>query len=104
MSGNSYGCTPCQDKDSPKKEIHKSITNSSDCEKDSSSKSKNHEGCCHRCGCVSSCSHCSLNLFTASMMQEYSSYASLAKKAKTPYNSSILSDGFYSIWLIPKIG
>ena len=94
-----------------------------DCNKDISSHKTDKKSCCNKnnssdkdnkgcqgaddhsdCGCASTCSNTSLNLFFEVIFQNITINYSIIEKVKFPFSSPSILDGFYSIWIIPKIG
>lgn len=78
------------------------------CSKDDNSKSNDDKGCggkCghSKCGCSSICPSTPVNLFTDITFQSNIFNFSSIEKVKFLYTTPSISDGFYSIWLIPKI-
>jgi hypothetical protein len=73
------------------------------CSKDDNSESNDDKGCGGKCGCSSTCPSTPLNLFTDITFQNNIFNFSSIEKVKFLYTTPSISDGFYSIWLIPKI-
>ncbi|MEZ7497491.1 hypothetical protein QO200_01905 [Flavobacterium sp. Arc3] len=76
------------------------------CGKGSSSKSKDNHGCTGKCG-NALCSASSINLVivTATPLENQDNVFNFATKKQKFYPSvSFTSEGYSSIWLIPKIG
>ena len=77
------------------------------CDNDNSkeSESKGCEGNCmnSKCGCTSNCTSVSVSFLSDSNFTFQEVYFSLFKKVSFSYTTPSISDGFYSIWLIPKI-
>lgn len=88
----------------------KNTTNNTDkeccCGNDNSeNESKGCEGNCmdSKCGCASSCVSVSLSFLADSNFTFQEVFFSTFKKVSFSYTTPSISDGFYSIWLIPKI-
>ena len=105
MSGNTYACAKHAKMDDHKTETTSATSKKSCC----SEKSGNKKGCEGNCGhssckCTSVCSSFSSAtvsyLFSEMNVVDYS-FTSLVKMNHT---TPSISDGFSSIWLIPKIG
>lgn len=108
MSGNAIACGKGSGKNSCKKEISSVKSEKKSCCSSDNSKDKDHNGCkgnCghSKCGCSSTCPTSSVSFLSEinfkNNMFDYSSI----EKVKFLYATPLISDGFYSIWLIPKI-
>ena len=75
------------------------------CGNDSSKDDKGCKGDCgqSKCSCSSPCPTTPFNLSTEIIFQNNSYSFSLIEKKQFSYVSPSISDGFQSIWLIPKI-
>ncbi|MFT5252266.1 MAG: hypothetical protein ACI87N_001273 [Flavobacteriales bacterium] len=76
------------------------------CKKESHSKSKKEKGCTGKCGqgiCGSSSSYTAINFAEIFQIQQTVFNFNTEKQTIDP-TVSFLSDGYASIWLIPKIG
>lgn len=76
------------------------------CSKDASSKSKDQHGCTGKCG-NALCSASSINLgvvFSSPIENQDNVFNFATKKQKFYPSISFTSEGYSSIWLIPKIG
>lgn len=100
------------DMDNSKSICEKEITTSNTykkccCGNDNSNESENKgcEGNCmdSKCGCTSSCTSVSLSFLADSNFTFQEVYFSIFKKVSFSYTTPSISDGFHSIWLIPKI-
>ncbi len=73
-------------------------------------KSENHKnGCSNKCehsccGCAITSSSTAFNLVSENTLKFTNTLFFVLKEAKFSYISKAISDGFLSIWLIPKIG
>ena len=109
MPSTIMACGKSSEKHSCKKEISSSKTEKMSCCDNDTSSEKDNKGCqgtCDHsdCGCASPCSTTPLNLFLEIVFQNSTLSYSVIEKAKFPYSSPSILDGFYSIWVIPKIG
>lgn len=91
-----------------KKEISSTKKEQKSCCDTNSSKNNEDKGCKGNCGhskcnCSFSCPTTSINSTSEIDFQSSNYSFSLIKKAQFSYTSPSISDGFYSIWLIPKI-
>lgn len=95
-------------KHSCKKEISSTKKEKKSCCDNDDSKDKDHKGCggnCghSKCGCSSTCPSSSVSFLSEiNFKVTMFSYSSIGK-VKFLYATPSISDGFYSIWLIPKI-
>ena len=106
MPSNAFACENNSVKHSPKKEVSSKKGNDDCCNKDGHSKSKQHNGCdsnCSRskCACASSC-HTSIVITEWNINDDLFNFSS--EKQKFHNFQTSISSGFYSLWLIPKIG
>ncbi len=107
MPSGVVACGKNSEKHSCKKEVPSNKTEKkSCCNTDNSKENKGCKGDCDhsKCDCSSTCSTTSLNLFSEVAFQNNTFSYLLSKKAKFPYSSPSILDGFHSIWVIPKIG
>jgi len=95
-------------KHSCEKEISSTKKEKKSCCDNDDSKDKDHKGCggnCghSKCGCSSTCPSSSVSFLSEiNFKVTMFSYSSIGK-VKFLYATPSISDGFYSIWLIPKI-
>lgn len=109
MSNSGYACGKASEKNScEKKTISKKETSDSCqkdcCKKDHSSKKDQHgcNGKCDHSGCTTS--GLSFSLMTTNEFEFDNNLFNFSSEKTTPYYKNIsISDGFTSIWLIPKI-
>ncbi|MCF6132762.1 hypothetical protein [Flavobacterium wongokense] len=96
-------------KDSCKKEMSsKKAEKKNCCGNDKDSKNKDHKGCKGNCGhsqcnCSSICSVTPLTLFTEFVFENNTPNDAVIKRTRFSYTAPSISEGYYSIWLIPKI-
>ncbi len=108
MPANVMACGGKSKETSCKKEVAANKKEHKSCCGDENSKNKENKGCKGNCGhskcnCSFSCSTTSIN-FTSEIEFKSSNYNfSQIEKTNFSYQSPSISDGFYSIWLIPKI-
>lgn len=105
MSVNSYACEKHAKMNQPKTESTSSASKKGCCSEKSGDKKACDGKCGHSgCTCTSGCSSFSSTkvsyLFTPFSAVDFSFHTLV----KTNHNTPSLSDGFSSIWLIPKIG
>ena len=92
-----------------KKEVSSTKTEKKSCCDNDDSKSKDDKGCngdCghSKCGCSSTCPPSSISFLPEIIFKiNFIRYSSI-EKVKFSYTTPSISDGFHSIWLIPKIG
>jgi hypothetical protein len=103
MPSVSYACGGGND--SCKKEMKKCSPEKKSCCGDKRKPGKGCDGKCghSKCGCSFSPSNTPINLSVGLEIQNSNFQSDLIQKNKIPYSSPSISDGFYSIWLIPKI-
>jgi len=105
---NAIACGKGSEKSSCKKEMSSHKAEKKSCCGDENSKNKGNKGCdgnCghSKCGCSSTCPSSSVSFISEiDSKNNMFSYSSI-EKVKFPYSTPSISDGFYSIWLIPKI-
>ena len=108
MPGSAIACGKGSEKSCCKKEISSTKKEKESCCDSDSSKEKDHKGCkgnCgnSKCGCSSTCPTSSVSFLSEiNLKNNMFSYSSI-EKVKFLYTTPSISDGFYSIWLIPKI-
>lgn len=108
MSGSALACGKGSGEKSCKKEVTSTKTEKKGCCADGCAKNKEDKGCkgnCghSKCGCSSTCPPSSVNFLPEiNFKVPMFSYSSIGK-AKFSYATPAIADGFYSIWLIPKI-
>ena len=96
-------------KHSCEKEVTSTKTEKKGCCGNDSSNSKDEKGCngdCghSKCGCSSTCPPSSISFITEIIFKiNFVRYSSI-EKVKFSCTTPSISDGFHSIWLIPKIG
>ena len=91
-----------------KKEVSSTKKEKKSCCDSDSSKEKDHKSCKGKCGhaacgCSSSCSASSVSFLSEINLKNNMINYSFIEKVKFLYTTPSISDGFYSIWLIPKI-
>ena len=108
MPNSAMACGKGSDKSSCKKEISSTKSEKKSCCDNDNSKDKDHKGCkgnCghSKCGCSSTCPTSSVSFSSEILFKNYMFSYSSIEKVKFSYTIPSISDGFYSIWLIPKI-
>ncbi|MFQ3173537.1 MAG: hypothetical protein ACI9WT_001385 [Flavobacterium sp.] len=106
MPTSTFACGDHSEKNSCSKEMSAKAGMKDCCSKDSHSKNKNNNGCNGKCG-HGMCSVPSLNIgIVSSIAAEIDEHVFnfSTKKQKFYQSVSFTSDGYSSIWLIPKIG
>ncbi|HTG65282.1 MAG TPA: hypothetical protein VL859_02790 [Flavobacterium sp.] len=106
MPGSTYACGSGSGNHSCKMEMSSKTKMKDCCSKKSNSKDSKGKGCSGKCG-ESMCSVSSVNIGIASSIQyEIPSgvFHFSEKKQNFSHVVSLLSDGYTSLWLIPKIG
>jgi hypothetical protein len=104
-STSSYACGTKAEKSCCKKETT-SKTEKKDCCKNKQSEDKDNS-CCGKCGHSNCTSSTTVNFSIISSYEinfKNNSFDFSIEKSKFHYSKTFLSSGFYSIWLIPKIG
>ena len=108
MPSSAIACGKGSEKSCCKKEISSTKKEKKSCCDNDDSKDKDHKGCggnCghSKCGCSSTCPSSSVSFLSEiNFKVTMFSYSSIGK-VKFLYTIPSISDGFYSIWLIPKI-
>lgn len=108
MPDNAMACGIGKDKHSCKKEVSPTKKENKGCCGNDNSKDKENKGCGGKCGhsecgCSSTCPASSVSFLAEIIFKvDTYSYSSIAK-VNFLYATPSISDGFYSIWLIPKI-
>ena len=108
MPSSAIACGKGSEKSCCKKEISSTKKEKKSCCDNDDSKDKDHKGCggnCghSKCGCSSTCPSSSVSFLSEiNFKVTMFSYSSIGK-VKFLYATPSISDGFYSIWLIPKI-
>jgi hypothetical protein len=107
MPNEAIACGKGSEKSCCKKEISTKKEKRSCCDSDSS-KEKDHKGCkgnCghSECGCSSTCPASSVSFLSEIIFKKNMFNYSSVGKGEFSYATPSISDGFYSIWLIPKI-
>ena len=108
MPSTAIACGKSNSKNSCKKEISSTKSEKKSCCGNDNSKEKDHKGCkgnCghSKCGCSSTCPTSSVSFVSEISFKNYKYSYSSIEKTKFSYTTPSISDGFYSIWLIPKI-
>ena len=108
IPNTAMACGKGSEKSSCKKEISSNNAEKKSCCGDENSKDKDHKGCkgnCghSKCGCSSTCPTSSVSFLSEINFKNYMFSYSSIEKVKFSYTIPSISDGFYSIWLIPKI-
>ena len=105
MSGNSYACAK-HDKMNHQKTVTTSATAKKSCCSEKSGDKKGCEGTCGHstCKCTSACSSFSSATVSYLCSEMNSIDYAFTSMVKTNHNTPSISDGFSSLWLIPKIG
>ena len=101
----SYACGTKTEKSSCNKEVSSKKENKDCCKSDNNSENKREKGCAgkcghSKCGCPSSSNGFTLvyEIYFKNNLFDFST-----EKQKDFYSETIISSGFYSLWLIPKI-
>lgn len=108
MPNTAIACGSSNSKHTCEKEVSSTNTEKKSCCGNDSSKSKDDKGCngdCghSKCGCSSTCPPSSVSFLSEiNFKNNVFSYSSIVK-VKFSYATPSILDGFYSIWLIPKI-
>lgn len=100
-----YACGSHSEKNSCNKETSADAEKMDCCKKDTHSKNKNDEGCNGKCGhsnCVTTSIQFSIAFFEIKFNSNNFDFSE--KNQNYIHSETNLSSGFYSIWLIPKIG
>ena len=108
LPNTAMACGKGSDKTSCKKEISSTKSEKKSCCGSDNSKEKDNKGCkgnCghSKCGCSSTCPTSSVSFLSEIVFKNYMFSYSSIEKVKFSYTIPSISDGFYSIWLIPKI-
>lgn len=108
MPNSAMACGKGSEKSSCKKEMSSTKKEKKSCCDSDNSKGKDHKGCkgnCghSKCGCSSTCPTSSVSFLSETIFKNYMFSYSSIEKVKFSYTIPSISDGFYSIWLIPKI-
>ena len=108
MPNTAIACGKSSEKTSCKKEISSNKAEKKSCCGDDNSKDKEQKGCkgnCghSKCGCSSTCPTSSVSFLSEINFKNYMFSYSSIEKVKFSYTTPSISDGFYFIWLIPKI-
>lgn len=109
MPSNVMACGKASGKSSCKKEVSSTRKEKKSCCTNDNSKQKDHKSCkgnCghSKCGCSSTCPTSSVSLLSEIIFKNNMFSYSSIEKVKFSNTIPSISDGFYSIWLIPKIG
>ena len=108
MPRDAIACGNGSEKSCCKKETSSIRKEKKSCCDSKKSKEKDHNGCKGKCGhseggCSSTCPGSSISFLSEiNLKNNMFSYSSF-EKVKFLYATPSVSDGFYSIWLIPKI-
>jgi len=108
MPNNAFACGKGSEKSSCKKEISSNKTQKKSCCADENTKDKDNKGCGGKCGhsgcgCSSTCPTSLVSFVPEISFQLTAFNFPLFEKINFLYTTPSISDGFYSIWLIPKI-
>lgn len=105
LPNNSFACGNNSKKDSCKKEVSSKNEKDDCCKNGVHSKAKNNDGCGRKCGHSKCGCPASGNSFTIAyeINIKNNSFDFSSEKQKNYHSETIVSSGFYSIWLIPKI-
>jgi hypothetical protein len=108
MPNTAIACGSSNSKHTCEKEVSSTNTEKKSCCDNDNSKDKDHKGCkgnCghSKCGCSSTCPTSSVSFSSEILFKNYMFSYSSIEKVKFSYTIPSISDGFYSIWLIPKI-
>ncbi|WP_310555061.1 hypothetical protein [Flavobacterium sp.] len=108
MPDSAIACGKGSEKSCCKKEISSTKKEKKSCCGSDSSKKKDHKGCKGKCGhsecgCSSTCPASSVSFLSEINLKNNMFNYSSIEKVKFSYTTPSISDGFYSIWLIPKI-
>ncbi|HLO72715.1 MAG TPA: hypothetical protein VK164_02155 [Flavobacterium sp.] len=109
MPSTAMACGNSNSKHSCEKEVSSTKKEKKSCCDNDNSKDKDHKGCegnCghSKCGCSSTCPSASVSFLSDTIFKNYTFSYSSIEKVKFSYTAPSISDGFHSIWLIPKIG
>ena len=109
MPSTAMACGNSNSKHSCEKEVSSTKMEKKSCCDNDNSKDKDHKGCegnCghSKCGCSSTCPSASVSFLSDTIFKNYTFSYSSIEKVKFSYTAPSISDGFHSIWLIPKIG
>lgn len=108
VPNSAMACSGGGSKDSCKKEVSSTKTEKKSCCESNDKSENDNKGCngnCghSKCGCSSTCPPSSVSfLCEINFKNNVFSYSSI-EKVKFSYATPSILDGFYSIWLIPKI-
>jgi hypothetical protein len=106
MPASAFACGNHSEKNSCTNEMSSKTGMKDCCSKDSKSKNKEHNGCDGKCG-HTMCSVPSLSIgIISSISSEIDDnvFNFSTQKQKFYHSETVTSDGYSSIWLIPKIG
>lgn len=108
MPSNTIACGKSSEKSSCQNKISSTKSEKKSCCDSDNSKDKKHEGCkgnCDQseCGCSSTCPPPSVSFLSEINFKNNMFNYSSIEKVKFSYATPSISDGFHSIWLIPKI-
>lgn len=105
MPCKTFACGSVSEKDSCKKEVSSKKENSHCCEGDNNSENKGKKGCAGKCGHSKCGCPASSNGFTLihDIHFKSNSFDFSTEKQKDFYSETVISSGFFSLWLIPKI-
>jgi hypothetical protein len=106
IPSHSFACENKSEKHSSKTEMSSKIEKKDCCDTNSHSKGKNHNSCGGKCKhskciCTASCSGFSA-FFSVALKLNYYDFSN--EKQKFHSSETSISSGFFSLWLIPKIG
>ncbi|WP_395047831.1 hypothetical protein [Flavobacterium sp.] len=108
MPNIAMACGKGSEKSSCKKEVSSTKKEKKSCCDNDNSKDNDNKDCkgnCghSKCGCSSTCPSSSVSFLSEIIFKNYMFSYSSIEKVKFLYTIPSISDGFYSIWLIPKI-
>ena len=108
MPSTAMACGMHNSKPSSEKEIATNQKESKSCCGSDHSKENDGKGCegkCNdsKCGCASNCTSVSVSFLSDSSFSIPNVYFTIFDKVRFSYTTPSILDGFYSIWLIPKI-
>ena len=108
ISGNAIACGKSSGKSTLKKEISSAKSEKKSCCNSDNSKDKDNKGCKGKCGhsecgCSSTCPTSSVSFLSDINFKNIMFGYSSIERVKFSYATQSILDGFYSVWLIPKI-
>lgn len=108
MSGNAIACGKDSGKSYCKKDISSAKSEKKSCCNSANSKDNDNKGCKGKCGhsecgCSSTCPTSSVSFLSEINFKNIMFGYSSIERVKFLYTTPSILDGFYSVWLIPKI-